>query len=520
MTTSRRTAIGLALCCASGVLYFLTFIDFSLYPLIWFCLVPVLCAVRDVTPRRALALGTLFGLITNAGGYYWVVHTIQTFGNMPFPVALLGYLLLSAYQGFLLAIVIALTRYGRQRLGIAPVWSLAVVFPAVELAYPLLFPSYIGNSQLEFTTITQFVDITGMAGLTVLIGLVNGALYEMVESRLEARQIERWRVIAPAAALAVCAAYGLVRIPQIDVITAQAPKLTIGLVQTNLGARDKAANPEKFVLQHQEMSREIIAAHPEVDLIVWPESAYNQVLPRSKKNLTFDVMRGIDRPLLFGALTYNGMRDGYVVDLHNSLLLASADGNIMSRYDKIELLAFGETYPFSGSLPLLEHVFGSNWFKRGTSLQHLRLGDASFLPTICFEDLLPTLVRRLWREAGPANVLVNGTNDSWYGDTIEPMEHLALAAFRSIETRRALIRSTNTGISAIVDPAGRIVQRTGQWKRETLIADVPLIKDGSTTIFLRIGNVVGWLCVALTIIGVWFAWKTGQQSNGEKRSTK
>jgi apolipoprotein N-acyltransferase len=85
------------------------------------------------------------------------------------------------------------------------------------------------------------------------------------------------------------------------------------------------------------------------------------------------------------------------------------------------------------------------------------------------------------------------------------MIHLALASFRSIETRRALIRSTNTGISAIVDPAGRIVQRTGQWERGTLIADVPMIDDGSSTVFMRVGNVVGWSCLMLTVFGVWRA---------------
>jgi apolipoprotein N-acyltransferase len=87
------------------------------------------------------------------------------------------------------------------------------------------------------------------------------------------------------------------------------------------------------------------------------------------------------------------------------------------------------------------------------------------------------------------------------------MIHLALASFRSIETRRALIRSTNTGISAIVDPAGRITHRTGQWTQETLVADVPLIKDGSSTVYMTIGDVLGWTCVVLTAFGVWRGWR-------------
>src|SRR5688500_7644736 len=102
------TGSALLLCAVSAALYFLTFLNFDLHFLIWFSFVPVLCAIRETTPARALLLGTVFGAITNAGGYYWVVHTIQTFGNLNILLAVLGYLLLSAYQGFLLAIVLAL----------------------------------------------------------------------------------------------------------------------------------------------------------------------------------------------------------------------------------------------------------------------------------------------------------------------------------------------------------------------------------------------------------------------------
>ncbi len=493
----------LALCVASAVLYFLTFLDFDLYPLIWFCFVPVLYAIRDATPRRALLLGTVFGAVTNAGGYYWVVHTIQTFGGLNIVVALLGYALLCVYQGFLLAIVLALVRLGERNLGIAPVWSLAIVFPALELAYPLLFPSYIGNSQLRFHAITQFVDITGMAGLTLLIGLVNGAFYELVEARLQRRKVRLPRVAVPASMFVACLAYGLIRLPQVDAMTANAPQLKVGIVQTNIGAGEKAADPDEFVRRHREMSQALIAAQPDVDLIIWPESAYNRLLPRSEPMFVPEVTAGIERPLLFGALTYDH-RDGEQ-RIFNSLLLAPEHGMVSSIYDKIELLVFGETYPFSATLPALDKIFGTNWFTRGTSLRHLQLDGHSFLPMICYEDILPSLVRRLWRDGGPASVLVNGTNDSWYGNTHQPMIHLALASFRSIETRRALIRSTNTGISAIVDPAGRIVQRTGQWTQEALVADVPLIEDGSSTVFMKLGDLTGWGCLVLTIVGWWRA---------------
>jgi apolipoprotein N-acyltransferase len=509
MAANRSIPTGLALlfCCLSAALYFLTFLDFGLYPLIWFCFVPVLIAIRHTTAARALWYGTIFGTLTNAGGYYWVIHTIETFGNMPWPVAFLGYLLLCAYQGFLIALSIWLVRGAELRLGVSPVWSLPVTFTALELAYPLLFPSYIGNSQFEFTTLTQIADVTGMSGLTFLIGLVNGALYELICARIASRRPHWPRIALPATAFVAAIVYGAVRLPQVDAMTASAPKITVGLVQTNIGAQDKAADPEEFVLRHRSMSQALVDEHPDVELVIWPESAYNQLLWRSDRNIADDVIAGLGKPLLFGALTIEAAGNPSDRRIYNSLLLASASGEVLSVYDKIELLVFGETYPFSATLPALDRIFGTNWFTRGTSLDHLRLGDHSFLPLICYEDILPAFVRRVWRKAGPADALVNGTNDSWYGDTAQPMIHLALASFRSIETRRALIRSTNTGISAIVDPAGRITHRTGQWTQETLVADVPLIKDGSSTVYMTIGDVLGWTCVVLTAFGVWRGWR-------------
>ncbi len=117
------------------------------------------------------------------------------------------------------------------------------------------------------------------------------------------------RVAVPAGIFVACLAYGLIRLPQIDARTASAPHLTVGLVQTNIGADAKAADPEEFVTRHREMSRALIAAHPNVDLIVWPESAYNRLLPRGEPMFAAEVTRGIERPLLFGALTYD-YRDG------------------------------------------------------------------------------------------------------------------------------------------------------------------------------------------------------------------
>jgi apolipoprotein N-acyltransferase len=141
--------------------------------------------------------------------------------------------------------------------------------------------------------------------------------------------------------------------------------------------------------------------------------------------------------MIWGALTYRRRPDGGA-DAFNTALLTSASGDVLGSYDKIELLLFGERIPLVNTFPEIRRWFPrSSTFTSGESLEPLRLGALTFLPTVCYEDILPALVRRLWRSGGPTSVLINLTNDSWFGDSHEPMIHLALASFRAIETRRA-----------------------------------------------------------------------------------
>jgi apolipoprotein N-acyltransferase len=493
--------VGLAV--LGGVLYFLGFVGYGQLYLSWICFVPILIAVRGVRLRRALWLGTIFGFATNLGGYYWVIHLLTDFAYLDLPLAVLGYVLLCLYQGFLLALVITLVRKAERDLSIPPWIALPIAMLAVEMLYPLLFPSFLGNSQYLFLPITQIVELFGMYGLEALLLMVNGAAYELVVSRLERRPLVRRAVLVPAGAFVFALVYGLVRLPMVDRQAETARRTRVALVQTNLGSRDKHLHADAFIRRHIEMSQRTVAEHPEVDLFVWPESAYNAKIPRSVKNVGRVVTPGIPRPVVFGAITGETERDADgEYRAYNSAVLTSSTGDVLGIYDKVVLLAFGETIPLSDRLPFLKKLFPQTGFwTRGSHFEHLRLRDGTkLLPMVCYEDIIPSLVRDIWQNAGPAEALVNITNDSWYGDTYEPLIHLALASFRAIETRRALIRSTNTGISAIVDPVGRIAARTGQWTQEVLVAEVPLISGGSTP-YMAIGDLLGWIAVALAVAG-------------------
>ena len=487
-----------ALAALSGVLYFTGYTGFGQFYLTWICFVPALLAVRGCSTRRALALGLVFGWVTQLGGFYWISEMLQEFAGFPAPAAWLGTFLLCLYQALICAASLAWVRFAENSRGWAPVWTLPIAMTAIEFVYPLIFPNYIGYSQYRFLAVTQVVELAGLSGLTALLMGINGAVYEGISARLAGRRVVRLRLWLPAAALGFAVVYGLARVPALDRETAGSRTLRVAMVQENIGAAAKARLVNESVDRHVASTRAALAADPSIDLVVWPETVYAQAVPRSPGPIRGLLGRGIDVPLVFGAISHDA--SGAVF---NSLVLASSTGRMLGIFDKVELVAFGERIPFAETFPLLaEWIPAPSQLSPGTRFDHLVLEDGTrLLPIICYEDIIPSLVRRLWTRAGPAHVLVNATNDSWYGATHEPRTHLAMASFRSIETRRALIRSTNTGISAFVDPVGRIVARSAERERAVLIADVPLIESNSTTPYLRYGDWFGWLCLGLLTAG-------------------
>ncbi len=493
----------------SGVLYFLGFAGFGIWPLSFGFMVPLLFALEGRGPKGGFAVGALAGFVAHCGGYYWVVHLLREFAGLPLPLAGLGYVLLNLYQGALFwGLVGAAVAFARGRLGVAMQWSLPVAVMAMEQVFPQLFPSYIAAGFYEVAVLNQVADLGGPVLVDGWVALVSGGIYALVAGSRR----ENVRLFAAAGAATVFVlGYGAFRLAEVQARVAEAPRLEVAIVQANLGAKDKTVLRQEFLERHQRMSRAAIAERPEVELVVWPEAAFNRAIHRRQTNVRADITPGIDRPVLSGAITVDH-RDGERF-IFNSVILTSSTGDVRGVFDKVELLAFGETLPFSDVFPGIKRWFPrTGGFDRGTSFQHLELeGGAKLLPMVCYEDLLPRFVRRMWAEAGPAEALVNVTNDSWYGDTHEPRIHLALATLRTIETRRAMIRSTNTGISAIIDPAGRVVARTGQWTQETLFSSVPLLQSPRRTLYQVLGDWPGWTSAAAVLAGLFLARKRKQK---------
>jgi len=271
------------------------------------------------------------------------------------------------------------------------------------------------------------------------------------------------------------------------------------------------------------------------ELIVWTESSYPYQIPRtaqSDRPLTSRgrVRRGFSAPIIIGALTFEpGKSDRRP---YNSALMFDENGTRVGLFDKVFLLAFGEYIPFADTFPWIQKIIpkAAGQFRRGdhATTFPLKIGDNQFRlgPMICYEDILTDFSRQLG--ALHPHLLVNLTNDAWYGATSEPWEHLALSVYRAVELRTEMVRAVNTGVSAFIDATGKVTAKTYAVDPKVtpkgvdgIVSEVALI-EGGHTFFARFGNVFAYLCLLLTLLAwqVWPRWRKTRTSAGNSQNRR
>jgi len=500
----RRAAAACALLAiAAGVLWDIASKPIDLWPLGWIALAPAIWLVdRAATARHAGLWGWLAGASATVGGFHWIAGLLIHQAGMPFVVGWLGVLLLGAYQGLALLLAARAMRALRKR-----GWPLAIAAPLAvvtgEMVLPVIFPYYLAITQASATPVIQLAELTGPVGVTALLAAVSGALVELIDRR-------RWRPAAiTAGAVAVVVGGGLLRMHQIDGRRAAAPHVKVGLISEGVpsqttGGPDRAGRLENL------RALQAASARAEADgaqLIVWTETGYPFDLPRDLDHDLADspytIRRGFSAPLVFGALTFDRAAGGAP---WNSATLLDRDGRFVARHDKLHRVLGSEYNPLVETFPSLERFMpaGAGHFAAGERAVILpaAVGDRTVRlgPMICFEDILPGHGREV--AALDPNLLVNVTNDSWFGP-VEPWQHLALAVFRAVEIRADMVRAVNTGPSTHVDAAGRLIAKGAQDRRgpEALVVDAAILEGGGT-VFAKVGNVFGWICVAVTL-GLW-----------------
>lgn len=483
----------------SAVMMFLGFAGFGVWPLAFVGMVPALF-VFDQEPRPTGAKffwrALFFGYVAYYGGFYWVVNTIVDFGGFPYLLALAFASIYFLYQACEYVLILWMWRRARDR-GFNPTLALVCTYLAAELAFPMLFDHFYGNSFHMLPPLVQVADLGGPMLLTALAMAGNGALYEIIRARLRKERFPKAAPIAFAASLAFCLGYGQWRIADTEARMAEAPKLDVGVVQANMGIFDKREDPGEGRRRHIEQSLALEREHAP-DLLVWPESAATFFLPEGV-NVRRWVFAGdegtVSTPTIFGGLSRrveDGERRHY-----NTAFLADGDGDVLGTYDKTYLLAFGEYIPFGDVFPkLYEWSPNTGHFTPGDHVEPLVFGDYRIGALVCYEDILPGFVRRTMREGDP-HLLVNVTNDAWFGETQEPYVHLALAKMRAVEHHRYLVRATNTGVSAIIDPLGRVVTESPLFERASLHGEVAMMTGW--TPYRTLGDWPGWLSLGAVI---------------------
>lgn len=511
-----------------SVLMFLGFAGFGIWPLGFIAMLPAMFVLDPVEHRGGFSRpdfsreggrlffwrALFFGTVAYTGGFYWIEYTLRLFSGFPIALSALFSTVFWAFQGLQFVVMLWIFRHGRRN-----GWPAALALPAgyltTEHLFPMLFEHYYGSSLMAVPALVQVAELGGPELTTLITMLPAGALYDVLQS---VSRKEKIRPIGPAVAIAYLlfvVGFGVWRIGDIDARMAAAPRLSIGVVQPNLGLFDRFEDPRESL--RAEIRASLALEHEDApDLIVWPESSVQFWMDDVTNARRY--IPTLSTPLLFGGIRHGEMGPGGERREHNTAFLLDATGEVVGTYDKTYLLAFGEYLPFGETFPVLYDIStNSGRFSPGTHVHplELRLADPPgghpergerpetirIATLICYEDIVSSFVRRAVNEGDP-HVLINMTVDSWFGPTHEPHVHLGLAAYRAIEHRRFLIRATNSGISAVIDAAGRHLTETPLFERATFSHEVRLL-SGTTTLFEMFGHWPGWVALALSALVVW-----------------
>ncbi|MBN2284559.1 MAG: apolipoprotein N-acyltransferase [Deltaproteobacteria bacterium] len=483
----------------SGVLLVLSFPKFGIGLVAWIALVPLFHAIRELDPGEAFLNGFLAGCVFNIGLFYWVVHVVVHYGDLPLYTAIPIMLLMAFYLALYVSVFAAGTAYFRGK-GISEIVSAPLLWIALEYAKSYFVTGFpwenLAASQYAFVPFIQIADITGMYGISFFIVLVNAVLFAALIR-------QRARTLVPAVGITLLLGiliigYGYSRMNAVDDRVHKAKLIPISLIQGNIDQSIKW-NPQ-FQMRTLDIYRSLsfeAAKEEKGRLIVWPETAApfffqdNDHRHRAIRNIAVKTRSH----LLFGAPSYGREEGAYF--LRNSAYLIRPDGSMAGRYDKVHLVPFGEYVPLKKYLFFVDRlVEGVGNFMPGAGFEPLMIDGNKAGVLICYEGVFPEISRE-YRKRG-ASLLINVTNDAWYGRTSAPYQHMSMLAFRAVENRLFIARAANTGISAMIDPAGRIMTKSGLFERTYLNGNIAFLEGG--TFYSRYGDVFTYCCLGFLLV--------------------
>jgi apolipoprotein N-acyltransferase len=539
----------------------------------WFALVPALLAVRAArSGRSAFLRGLVAGLACFYAAIHWVSHAMTAFGGLPFAVSLIALTFLVLFMAVHWGAALAISWTVRDRFGWPMYVHLPLVWTALELSRNHLFSGFpwanLGYSQVRTPAIAQLAALAGPYGIAALVVLVNAVLAEAVVARRERRPWP-WRGIGTAAALlALALVHGTLRLRTVRARAAAAPTIAVGIVQPNIdqSVKNRARERADYILSRLvPLTRE--ADQRGADLVAWPEATYPMyVRPGTRSFASPDsgVPLLARAHLLMGATTVDWVRGpsgDRIPQIGNVDFLLSPALEVLGVYQKHHLVPFGEYVPLGRYLTFLRHVVpsfapavpgtdlrvlefpaptatltsahpersaaaGGAESKGSTTLTSANpehgaaeggaeskgtptVDRVRLAPMICFDAIFPEINVAFARSDPEPEILVNPTNDAWYGYSSGPYQFLAIVRMRAIEAGKAVIRPAYAGVSAVILPTGELAPGalevgpvdpdrapSADEPPRLLLADVPRLRG--LTLYTRFGDLFAWACAAAT----------------------
>lgn len=492
----------------SGILIGTSYIPFPPWATL-FALVPLWhWWLKQTSLKRIWWGGWCTQFVLSLIGFNWVAHTVHEFGHLPWPVAVLVLVIFCAFANLQVPLAGLLWCWLCHQLKINRVgalWLLVAFGIFTEIAYPMIFDWHMGYMYLAAgLPAAQVAELIGFRGLSAMTYLFNGLILAVVLQ-------PKWR--APSTALLVVLFLGLnglghylkTRLPSPDA------KASIELVQANIGnlekqEAEKGAYFRQSIIDTYLKLTESGLKTSRPDFVVWPETAFPHFLNEPyftstayARQLT-EFVQSHQIRLVTGGYGYNAETE----QITNSMFFIGADGLMTDEsYSKTVLLAFGEYMPGAKWFPVLQQINSEiGNFARGRGPEVRRLDSFKLGPLICYEGLFDDFARSLANKG--AQILINITNDSWYGKWQQPFQHMYMTLARAIESRRPIIRDTNTGISTVALADGTILNQSPLHQPWQSLYDVPYYISPPKTFFMGLGYYFSWaLIVVLAVIGIW-----------------
>jgi apolipoprotein N-acyltransferase len=492
MAVSRRIKSVVAL--LAGALLPLAFAPFGLYPIALLSLGLLFWLWSDSSPKDALLHGLLFGIGQFGVGVSWVFVAIHTFGNAVMPLALLLTALFVLTLALFPAIAGLLVARLRERLtghstAFVSILLMPLIWSLIEWLRGWILTGFpwlnLGYSQID-SPLRGWAPVVGLHGLNWLVAIIAGiALWWWQERHRTGRFNGR-----AAAAIVLLLGSGQI-LTHVEWTSAKGRALSVALVQGNVEQSTKwvSGGLQQRLDRYTEMTRPLLGSY---QLIVWPENSITQFYHRLEEDFFNPMAQSAREQGSEIVLGVPVLRDDN--RYYTSMAVA---GDSSRQFYKHHLVPFGEYLPFDSLLRGLIEFFNmpmSNFISGARDQSPLVVAGTKAAVTICYEDLFG---EELLSQLPEAEILLNGSNNAWYGNSLAPHQHLQIARMRSLELGRWTLRATTNGISAIIDPHGVINKRSPQFEQAVVTGVVQPMQG--TTPYIIWGN---WLVILLMVVGL------------------